>query len=280
MVSRRLKFHHRRQSLGRVIAHHALDQPIKRRRLLHARVEGRKVPQVAQRTQHRRRRVRHGRSVRVRALLLHEALLHPRRDEERRQAAAQTVKLERVVLAAGRLGRVRETVGTDGHGRCDVVVEATGLVERDQQSGLVPLRAGADGLVDVFDERFAVGDEALRVHGGGADATAGRAEDGEMGQVACFGVAVEVGERLHEAGVATVIRPFEPERVLFRSVRDVVPPGLVLLRELLKHGHLGHGAIVEVIRTVTRGSAGVEGHTVRVGRLALLVSRRRLIGQA
>lgn len=45
-----------------------------------------------------------------------------------------------------------------------MVVETTGLVEGDQEQGLVPLGTGADGVVDLLEQDLAGGDVAAWVH--------------------------------------------------------------------------------------------------------------------
>lgn len=79
----------------------------------------------------------------VTALVLHNALAHPRRDDEGRHADAQAGEVERDVLAVGGLLGVGEAVTRgDVFGRRDVVREATVLVEGKDEEGRVPLRGG------------------------------------------------------------------------------------------------------------------------------------------
>lgn len=133
-----------------------------------------------------------------------------------------------------------------------MIVETARLVKSDEEGGLLPLGAGAKGLVGVFDQGHAIGDEALGVHGVCADAAAGGADDGEFGEGAGFAVRFEVGEGHDEVVVAGGVGPGEPEGVLFVAVVGVVLPGVVGFGEGLEDGALGHGAFVEVVGAFAR----------------------------
>jgi len=82
-------------------------------------------------------------AVQVTALVICNALAHPRRDGEGRHADAQAGEVERDILAVGGLLSVGEAVTRrDVFGRRDVVREATVFVEGKDEEGRVPLRGG------------------------------------------------------------------------------------------------------------------------------------------
>lgn len=255
-----------RELFGRVITELGANQVVKRRRILDAGVVGRKVPQVAQRAQDGGRVVRDGLAARVDTLLLDNGA-SPRRDEPGGHAAAETVKLKGVVLASGGGLGVRLVVRADGLGRLDVVVEAARLVKGDDPEGLVPLGAGAQGLVDVLDELLPIGNAAGGVHGVGAIAAAGRVDVGQLGQVALLGVLVEVVHEDDAVGVVAVIGPLEPAGVLDGGVDKVVLPLHAELGDLLENGHLLHSVVLEVVLALPSRGARAQGDTVGVGGL-------------
>lgn len=194
--------------------------------MLDTRVERLKVPEVAKGAQNRRRRVRDRLAVGVGALLLNNALADPRRDKEGRDTAAETVKWEGIVIAIGGLEGESKVVGAGGQRGRDVVVETTALVEGEEEEGVVPLRACVEGVVNGLDEGLPIRDEAGGVHGGGADAAAGRVEVGELGEVALGGVVVEVRQGHDLVVVAGLVGPVEEAGVRASATVgvDVVHP--------------------------------------------------------
>lgn len=106
---------------------------IKRRRPLHTRRERSEIPQVAQSLQDRGRRVRDGLSGAIPAELLDLAGINPGRDKPCWDTATETVEGEGVACAVGGGGGVGEVVRTGGEGWSDVVGEAAGLVEGDDE---------------------------------------------------------------------------------------------------------------------------------------------------
>lgn len=78
-----------------------------------------------------------------------------------------------------------------------MVVEASSLVKGDDEEGVLPLRAVAEGVVHLLEENLAVGDEAGGVHGVSADAAARGVDVGELREAAEVGVLVELVEGLH-----------------------------------------------------------------------------------
>lgn len=176
-----LKLNRVRQFSRGIFALGGLNKMLERRSPLDTRGKRLEVPEVAQSAEDGGRAVGHGAASSVGALLLDNALANPRRNKKSRNAATQTVELEGVVASGGHLLGVSKLVGARGERRRNMVMEATGLVEGQDKKSFVPLRAGAERLVDVLDERFAVGDETGGVHGVGADVTAGRVDEGEFG---------------------------------------------------------------------------------------------------
>lgn len=251
---------------GRIRAEMRANQVVKRGRVLDPRVIRRKIPQVPQRAQNRRRMVRHRLAARVEAPLLNYGL-GPRRHDPRRHAPAQAVKRKRVVGAARRRLRVRLVVRAARAGRLDVVVEAARLVKRDDPERLVPLGPRAQRLVDILDELLAVGHAARRVHRVGAVAAARRVDVRQVRQVAVLGVLVEGIHEDDAVRVVALVGPLEPPGVLDGRVDEVVLPLHAELRHLLEDGFLLHGVVAKVVFTLAGGSARAEGHAVGVGRL-------------
>ena len=108
-----------------------------------------------------------------------------------------------------------------------MVVETTGLIEGQDEEGLVPLGAGAECVVDVLDKGLSIGDQASWVHGACALSAAGRVDEGEFGQGACCGIGVEVRQWLGLVGVVAGESPVKEESVDHVGACVVVLPGVV-----------------------------------------------------
>ena len=160
----------------------------------------------------------------VRSLVLDEALSDPRGDEVRRHAHAETRKVEGDVLAVERgLGVGKVVAGRDVLGGRDVVREAAVLVKGEDEERLVPLRGGAEGLVDLLHEGLAVGSWAGRVER--LHVAALGVDVGELGECARLGVCEELGEGLDVGlGSAAGDCPVVEEGVGIERGVEVVDP--------------------------------------------------------
>ena len=227
-----------------------------RRRLLHARGKGIKVPEVAQSAQDRHRRVGDGLAVRVRAFLLDLPLADPRRDQQGRDPPAKTIELERVLAAVRRILSVGQVIRSDGQRRRDVVVETTSLIEGENEESLIPLRAGPECIVHILDEGLTLRDQPGRVHGVGALAAAGRVDEAELRQLAGSRIGVEVVHGLRQTLVAASEGPIKEVGVDHAGVRVVVLPRVAGLGELLENGALLEGMHVDFKIIVVRAMAG------------------------
>lgn len=245
---------------------------------LNPRGERSKIPQIAQSPQNGRSAVGNGVAVGVHALLLDNALADPRRDQQSGHATTQTVEFERVVATCRHLLGVGEVVRARGEWRGNVVVETAGLIEGQDEQGLVPLRARAEGLVDVLNEGFAVGDKTSGVHGVGPDVAAGRINEGELGELAGIGGLEELLQGLGLVGVAAGERPVEEIGVDHLGRRVVVHPRVAVVGQLLEdrlllqpvHGRLECFVIIAVARSSTRQQSSA----VRVGGLHSALAER------
>lgn len=136
---------------GRGLASLRTDQVVKGRRVRDTRSEILQVPKVTESLEDGGSGVR-GRLAggRVSTEVLNPALGGVRRNEPSGQTATETVKAEGVdaaVLGGLSVGLV---VRADGKRGSDVVEETAGLVEGDQEQGLVPLGSRAEGVVDLL----------------------------------------------------------------------------------------------------------------------------------
>lgn len=147
-----------RQSLRGIITLRRANQMIKRSRATNTGRKRIEIPKITQSPENRRSRIRHSLAIRVSSLLLNKALSNPRRDKDSRNTSTESVELELVLRAVWRGLGVGEVIWARGQRRRDVVVETTSLVEGQDEEGFVPLGAGAEGIIDVFDELFTVGD--------------------------------------------------------------------------------------------------------------------------
>lgn len=267
------KGHRTRQGSRGVIAGPRLHQMLKGWRILDPRGERVKVPEVAQGAQDRGGGVRHGFAGDAGALLLDISLADPGGDQQSGDTTTQTVKVEGVVLAAWGGGRVSEVVRPGSEGRGHMVVEATGLVEAQDEEGLVPLGPGAQSVVDVLDQLLAVGDQTTGVHRVGADTAARGVDVAEFRQGTGCGIRVELFQGLDLVGVVGGVSPVV-ELGIGASATSRVPvvdPGVAGLGQLLEDGTLGEGVVVKglIVGSVTIRSARGEGSPVGVGGLNL-----------
>lgn len=148
-----------------------------------------------------------------------------------------------------------------------MVREPAVLVKGQDEESLVPLRGRAERLVDALDPALAHIDGRRRVEG--HVRAAFRVDPGELGQGACFGVAVELVDGA-DIGLAETRHggPAVEERVGEEAGRvGVVDPADVMFGELLEDGTLGEGRPVEVrvVGAVAVGGAGRQIGAVGVG---------------
>lgn len=190
-------------------------------------------------------------------------------------AATKTVEVESVLAAVGGGLSVGLVVGTDSERGSDVVEETTGLIVGNEQEGLLPLRAGAESIVDLLDEDLAERDVARGMHGVGVQAAAGRVDVGELGQKAQVGVLEEVlnGDNVL---LSVLGGPVEEHGV---GQEGTVGTVVVAPRDSLLGGNLEDAGNVDarhvkgvVVRAVTIGSTSNRAETVGVGGLSEFVN--------
>jgi hypothetical protein len=245
---------------------------IERSRILNTGSERIEVPEVTEGAEQRASRVGLDLAAVIGTLLLNVSLTDPRGDEKSGNTATETVKLVSVLLAVGGLLGVGQVVGASGQGRGNVVVEATALVEGQDEESFLPLRAGTERLIDLLDEGLAVGYETAVMHGGGTNTAAGRVQVRELGQSAVGGISVEL---VYRDNFVLVVCSFGPDKVFglrasTTSGIPIVDPGVVGLPELLKNRVLGVGVGIEsgIVGTVATGSTSNNSKTVWIGRLS------------
>lgn len=255
----------------RSIASLRTNQVVKGRGVRNTRREVLQVPQVTQSLEDGGSRVR-GRLAggRVNTEVLDVTGRGVGGNEPSGHTATKTVEFQGVGAAILGLLGVGLVIGADGQGGSDVVVESTGLVEGDQQQGLLPLGTGADGIVDLLEQDLAGGDVAGGVHGVGVQTAAGGVEVGELGEGAEVGVLVEVLEG-NDVGLGVGDGPVEEEGVGGEGAVGavVVLPGDALLGSNLEDAGDGDGRDIEVVvvLAVAVGGTGNGTETVRVGGL-------------
>ena len=118
--------------------------------------------------------------------------MDPRRDGDGGDADTQAVEVEGV-RAGDALDAVRAGHARDGRGH--VVVESAVLVVSDHEQRALPLRAGAERLVDLLEQQLALGDVVRRVvvvRGGGGHVEVARLDHNVVGQFPGRGVGLEV----------------------------------------------------------------------------------------
>jgi len=232
----------------------------------HARGENVQIPQL------RQEREDGGVGVLARLAdgLIHDnTLADPGRDQEGGYPRTETLEVERHRLAVrGVLGVGEVVTRGDVDGGGDVVGETAVLVEGQNEEGLVPLRGGAEGLVDALDEALPHGDGRRGVVG--PVVAAFRVDVGEAGELAGLGVLVELGQGLDVGrGLAGRHGPVVEHGVGQKAGRvGVVDPGDVLLGQLLEDGTLRESRDVEisVVSAVAVRRARGEVRAVRVRR--------------
>lgn len=125
-----------------------------------------------------------------------------------------------------------------------MIVEAAGLVEGDDEEHVVPLRGGANGVVDLLEENLSGGNRAGGVHGVGVKAAARGVDEGVLREFPEVGVLEkalkwpDVG-LVHASGNGPVIELGIRVEVPVRAV--VVQPTDVLGGELFKETQLCDG---------------------------------------
>ena len=217
---------------------------VKRWRRLDAGSERLKVPQVSQGAEYRGSAVDLSLAGAVDALVLNVSLRQVRRDDPGRDTATVAVEVEGVCASVRGSFGVGQLIWADCLRWRIVVVEAAGLVKGDDEQHVVPLRRGADGVVDLLEEDFAGGDGAGRVHGVGVKAAARGVDEGVLWEFAEVGI---LEEALEGPDVGLVLtggdRPVVELGVgVEGSVRAVVvQPADVLGAELLEEAQLGDG---------------------------------------
>lgn len=157
--------------------------------------------------------------------------LDPGRHEQRRDADAEAVEGEVV----GRRADDAVGAGHAGDGRGHVVEEAAVLVVGDDEQRLVPLRAGAQRLVDVLDEHLALVHVVRRV------VVVGRVQLGVQVVLLDDGV---VGER----PAAGVVGEGGAQRVEVQKVLELAEvPVEEHRRHVLEVDAEGEAGVVEVV---------------------------------
>ena len=179
----------------------------------------------------------------VLSLVLNHALSDPGRDEVRRHTHAETGKVESEVLAVLCGFGVGDVVGSgDVLGGWDVISEATVLVKGHDEESLIPLRGGAEGLVDALYEDLAVGRRAR-----GMERLVGTAfgvDVREGGEGSRRGVFEELRLQLHVSEESTAGDGPGVKGGVSEELRgSVVDPGNVLFGELLEDGADGDGSV-------------------------------------
>lgn len=237
--------------------------------MLDARGKGLKVPEVAQSPQNRCSREGHSLAVSILTLLLDLCLGNPGGDQQGRDATTQTVKGEGVVFATGGAESKGQVIRPGSERSGDVVVEATALVEGQDEEGLLPLGTGAQSIVDLLDESLAIGDQAGRMHGGGANSAARGIEVRQFGKGTSRSVSVELGQGLDLVLVVGSIGPVEVACIRAGTAGrvDIVDPRVTGLGQLLEDGPLGELVLGKssVVQTVAEGGTRNQGGTVGVG---------------
>lgn len=151
-----------------------------------------------------------------------------------------------------------------------MVVESTCLVEADEEKGLLPLRASADGVVDLLQENLAEGDVAGGVHGVGVQTAAGRVDVRQLGEETKVGVLVEVLER-HNVALGVFGGPVEEQGIGTEGAVGavVVEPRDALLRGSLEDAGTLDGGVKEalIVAAMAVGDTSDGAETVGVGGL-------------
>lgn len=262
---------HRNRKRRRSLVGKRQNQMVKRRRCRNSRIKRLKVPKVPKCAENRSCRIRHALAIIIDALLLHEAGLDPRRNEEGGNPSTEPVKLVCISLPVGRLLGVCQIVRTGCKRRRNVVVETTALIVCDNEERVFPLRGGTEGVINVLDESFAVGDEAAVMHGVCADPTARWVDVRELGEASIGGVRVELCQGDDLALVARFLGPAKPVRfgACATGGVPVVEPGVVGLAQLLEDGALGECKGTEgiIVLAMAGRCAGNQGKAVGVCRL-------------
>lgn len=207
------------------------NQVVKGRGVGDTRGQVREIPEVAQGLEDRGRTVGRGLARgRVDTVVLDVALGGVGRDQPGRHTATEAVKSQGVVLTVGSSLSVSLLIRTDGSGRGDVVEETTRLVVGNQEKRLLPLRTGADGIVDLLQQNLAEGNVAARVHGVGVAGAAGWVDVGDLRKETKVSILVEVLQR-DDAAVGVLGGPVEEHGVGQESTVGavVVLPGDSLL---------------------------------------------------
>lgn len=151
-------------------------------------------------------------------------------------------------------------------------METSGLVESEDEEGVVPLRTSTERFVDLLEESLAIGDQTAVVHGSSTNTAAGWVQVREGWESAIGSVTVELSHGNNFVGVVGLLGPAEPVSLGASATGSipVVEPTDVLLAQSLEDGVLseGIGAKSGIIGTVAGRGAGDKGGTVGVSRLA------------
>lgn len=258
------------ESLGRR-AHLRANEMVKGRRVLDTRAQVLQVPQVTEGLQDRGSTVR-GRLAGdgVGTVALNVALGGIRRQQPGRDTTTQTVEAESVLAAVISFLGVGLVVRADGKRGRNMVVESTCLIEGDEEKGLLPLRAGADGIVDLLQENLTEGDVASGVHGVCVQTAAGRVDVRQLGEKAQVGILVEVLER-HNVALCVFGGPVEEQGIWVEGAVGavVVEPRDALLRGSLEDAGTLNGGDIEalIVLAVAIGDTRDRAETVGVGGL-------------
>lgn len=247
------------------------DEVVKGGRVLDTRAQILQVPQVTEGLEHGGSTVCGGLAGDgVSTVALNVTLGGVRREQPSGDTTTETVEAESVRAAIIRGLSVGLVIGANGQRGSDVVEESTGLVEGDKEEGLLPLRASADGIVDLLQENFTEGNVAGGVHGVGVKATAGGVNVGKLGEEAQVGVLVEVLDR-DDVALGVFGGPVEEHGIRKEGAVGavVVEPRDPLLGGSLEDAGGGDGGGVEVliILAVAIGDTRHRAETVGVGGL-------------
>lgn len=247
------------------------DEVVKGGRVLDTRAQILQVPQVTEGLEDGGSTVR-GRLAGdgVSTVALNVTLGGVRREQPGGDTTTETVEAESVRAAIMRGLGVGLVIGANGKRGSDVVEESTSLVEGDKEEGFLPLRASADGIVDLLQENLTEGDVAGGVHGVGVQAAAGGVNVGQLGEQAQVGVLVEVLDR-DDVALGVFGGPVEEHGI---GKEGTVGAVVVEPRDALLGGSLedaggwdGRGIEVLVVLAVAISDTSDRTETVGVGGL-------------
>lgn len=244
---------------------------VKGRRVRDTRSGFLKVPQVAKGLQNGSSTVRLRLSSNgVDTVVLNVTLGSVGRDQPSGHTATETVEVKSIVLSIGSGLSVGLVIGTHSKRGFDVVEETTGLIVGQNEESLLPLGAGAEGIIHLLDKDLTEGDIPRGVHRVGVLAAAGGVDVGELGEEAEIGILVEVLKG-NDVGLGILSGPVEEHGV---GQEFTVGAVVVKPRDALGGGDLedagsvdGRDIKVVVVLAVAIRGTGDGTKTVGVGGL-------------